>query len=277
MESQKKHPRCFSFEFFPPNTGRRGEARAAAKQLAQLKPGSSRSRTAPAARRGSGRSARCSTCARPGTRRRRTSRACSPSPTRPRDPGKIECGRHRRHPSRRRAAVATGRAPRRAAHYANELVEFIRAHFGDFFEVAVAIPNTIRRRAAQEDLQAFQRKVEAGADSAITQYFFNADATFTSSTNAKPWASTFRSSQASCRSGASPARALLRRVRRGDSALDPPEARRATATISRRSAAFGLDVVTELCDRLLRRRPGPALLHTEPGRPHHHHLAAAGL
>jgi len=62
--------------------------------------------------------------------------------------------------------------------YANELVEFIRQETGDHFYLEVAAYPEIHPQAttAQSDLDNFQRKVEAGANSAITQYFYNADA-----------------------------------------------------------------------------------------------------
>ncbi len=62
--------------------------------------------------------------------------------------------------------------------YANELVEFIRKETGDHFYLEVAAYPEIHPQAttAQSDLDNFQRKVEAGANSAITQYFYNADA-----------------------------------------------------------------------------------------------------
>jgi len=64
--------------------------------------------------------------------------------------------------------------------YANELVEFIRAESGDWFHIEVAAYPEMHPQAAspQRDLEAFVRKVRAGANSAITQYFFNADAFF---------------------------------------------------------------------------------------------------
>jgi methylenetetrahydrofolate reductase (NADPH) len=62
--------------------------------------------------------------------------------------------------------------------YANELVAFIREQTGDHFRIEVAAyPETHpQARSAQDDLDNFKRKVDAGADSAITQYFFNPDA-----------------------------------------------------------------------------------------------------
>jgi methylenetetrahydrofolate reductase (NADPH) len=63
-------------------------------------------------------------------------------------------------------------------HYASELVEFIRRETGDWFHIDVAAYPEYhpQARSPEEDLANFQRKVAAGADSAITQYFFNADA-----------------------------------------------------------------------------------------------------
>ncbi|PWW43708.1 methylenetetrahydrofolate reductase [NAD(P)H] [Melaminivora alkalimesophila] len=63
-------------------------------------------------------------------------------------------------------------------HYASDLVAFIRAETGRDFHIEVAAYPEIhpQARSAEADLQAFATKVRAGADSAITQYFFNADA-----------------------------------------------------------------------------------------------------
>ncbi len=64
--------------------------------------------------------------------------------------------------------------------YANELVEFIRAETGDTFSIEVAAyPEWHpQARSPEDDLAAFVNKVKAGANSAITQYFYNADAYF---------------------------------------------------------------------------------------------------
>ncbi|TXJ05836.1 MAG: methylenetetrahydrofolate reductase [NAD(P)H] [Alicycliphilus sp.] len=63
-------------------------------------------------------------------------------------------------------------------HYASDLVAFIRAETGDDFHIEVAAYPEMhpQARSPEADLQAFATKVRAGADSAITQYFFNADA-----------------------------------------------------------------------------------------------------
>ena len=62
--------------------------------------------------------------------------------------------------------------------HANELVEFIRAESGDHFHIEVAAYPEFHPQArdAETDLLNFKRKVEAGADSALTQYFYNIDA-----------------------------------------------------------------------------------------------------
>ncbi|WP_421954057.1 methylenetetrahydrofolate reductase [NAD(P)H] [Polaromonas sp.] len=65
-------------------------------------------------------------------------------------------------------------------HYASDLVAFIRAETGNAFHIEVAAYPEIHPQAksADADLQAYVTKVKAGANSAITQYFFNADAYF---------------------------------------------------------------------------------------------------
>ncbi len=64
--------------------------------------------------------------------------------------------------------------------YANELVEFIRTETNDHFHVEVAAYPEFHPQAssAEDDLNNFKRKIESGANSAITQYFFNPDAYF---------------------------------------------------------------------------------------------------
>ena len=64
--------------------------------------------------------------------------------------------------------------------YANELVEFLREEFGGHFHIEVAAYPEFHPQApnADADLANFKRKVEAGANAAITQYFYNPDAYF---------------------------------------------------------------------------------------------------
>jgi len=64
--------------------------------------------------------------------------------------------------------------------YASDLIAFIRAETGDEFKIDVACYPEVhpQARSAETDLKAFATKVRAGANTAITQYFFNADAYF---------------------------------------------------------------------------------------------------
>jgi methylenetetrahydrofolate reductase (NADPH) len=137
--------------------------------------------------------------------------------------------------------------------YANELVEFIRAETGDHFHLEVAAYPEFHPQApsAGNDLENFKRKVDAGANSAITQYFFNADSYFNFIDSCEKlgidipivpgimpinnYAQLARFSDA-C--GAEIPRWLRKRLEEFDDDLD-----------SIRN--FGLDVVTEMCERLL--------------------------
>jgi methylenetetrahydrofolate reductase (NADPH) len=67
-----------------------------------------------------------------------------------------------------------------AFRYASDLVTFVRERTGDWFHIEVAAyPETHPQAASpQADLQAFVTKMRAGSNAAITQYFFNADAYF---------------------------------------------------------------------------------------------------
>ena len=85
-----------------------------------------------------------------------------------------------RHIVALRGDLPSGIAAAGEFRYASELVEFIRRTTGDWFQIEVACypeyhPQT---RHAQDELRHFKRKVEAGANAAITQYFYNADAYF---------------------------------------------------------------------------------------------------
>ena len=79
-----------------------------------------------------------------------------------------------------RGDLPSGMAEAGEFRHANELVEFIRAETGDRFHIEVAAyPEWHpQARTPDDDLAAFVGKVKAGADSAITQYFFNATAYF---------------------------------------------------------------------------------------------------
>jgi methylenetetrahydrofolate reductase (NADPH) len=77
-----------------------------------------------------------------------------------------------------RGDLPSGMATTGEFQYANELVSFIRAETGSHFHIEVAAYPEFHPQAksAGDDLLNFRRKADAGADSAITQYFYNADA-----------------------------------------------------------------------------------------------------
>jgi methylenetetrahydrofolate reductase (NADPH) len=85
-----------------------------------------------------------------------------------------------RHLVALRGDLPSGLAASGELRYASELVAFIRKTTGDWFHIDVACypeyhPQT---RNAADEVKNFKKKVDAGADSAITQYFYNADAYF---------------------------------------------------------------------------------------------------
>ena len=79
-----------------------------------------------------------------------------------------------------RGDLPSGMAATGEFQYANELVAFIRTETGDHFHIEVAAYPEFHPQAKspRDDLLNFQRKINAGADSAITQYFYNADSYF---------------------------------------------------------------------------------------------------
>ena len=83
-----------------------------------------------------------------------------------------------RHLVALRGDLPSGSADAGDFRYASELVQFIREETGDWFHIDVAAYPEYhpQARSSEDDLANFERKVKAGADSAITQYFFNADA-----------------------------------------------------------------------------------------------------
>ena len=137
-------------------------------------------------------------------------------------------------------------------HYASDLVAFVRAETGDYFHIEVAAYPEVhpQARSPATDLQAFATKVKAGANSAITQYFYNADAYFRFVEEADalglslpivpgimPIASSTQLMRFSDACGAEIPRWIRLRLQSfGDD----------SASIK----AFGLDVVTDLCEQL---------------------------
>jgi methylenetetrahydrofolate reductase (NADPH) len=152
-----------------------------------------------------------------------------------------------------RGDLPSGMADPGEFRYANELVEFIRVETGDWFHIEVAAYPEYHPQAKspRDDLANFKRKVDAGADSAITQYFYNADA----------YAHFVEAAQALGVSvpivpGVMPIANFSKIARFSDAcgAEIPRWMRRKFESLGDDSAsvrAFGLDVVTELCARLL--------------------------
>jgi methylenetetrahydrofolate reductase (NADPH) len=137
--------------------------------------------------------------------------------------------------------------------YANELVEFIRAETGDWFHIEVAAYPEVhpQARSPQDDLLAFERKIKAGANAAITQYFYNADAYFQFVDNARKLGV-----EAPIVAGVMPITNYTQLMRFSDmcGAEIPRWVRLKLASFGDDNASikdFGLDVVTGLCERLL--------------------------
>ena len=85
-----------------------------------------------------------------------------------------------RHIIALRGDLPSGMASGGEFRYASDLVAFIREETGDWFNIEVAAYPEVHPQAqsAEEDLRHFKTKIDAGANAAITQYFFNADAYF---------------------------------------------------------------------------------------------------
>jgi methylenetetrahydrofolate reductase (NADPH) len=137
--------------------------------------------------------------------------------------------------------------------YANELIEFIRAETGDWFHIEVAAYPEIHPQAKspQDDMQNFARKVHAGANAAITQYFYNADAYFRFVDDVRKADVTIP-----IVAGIMPITNYSQLMRFSDmcGAEIPRWIRLKLASFgddSESIRAFGLDVVTGLCERLL--------------------------
>lgn len=152
-----------------------------------------------------------------------------------------------------RGDLPSGMAEAGEFRYASELVEFIRIETGDWFHIEVAAYPEVhpQARSARDDLANFKRKMDAGADSAITQYFFNADAYFHFVAEARDLGVT-----APIVPGIMPIASFSKLARFSDAcgAEIPRWMRKKLEGYGDDAAAiraFGLDAVTELCQRLL--------------------------
>ena len=246
--------RTFSFEFFPPKTAEGAEKlRATRRQLAQLNPkffsvtfgagGSTRDRTLETVVEIQGEGLAAAphlSCV--GSTRQNIREIL--------DTYKAH---GIRHIVALRGDLPSGMADPGEFRYANELVEFIRKETGDWFHIEVAAYPEFHPQAksAQDDLLAFKRKAEAGANAAITQYFYNADAYFRFADDCDalgvripivpgimPITNSTQRMRFSDACGAEIPRWIRKRLEGYGDDLDAIR-------------AFGLDVVTDLCDRLL--------------------------
>ena len=254
MESQRGRKRVFSFEFFPPKTAEGMEKlRATRKQLAQLDPAFF------SVTYGAGGSTREGTLSTVLEIRRAGSPAaphisCIASA---RENLREVIAQYKandiRHIVALRGDLPSGLAMSGELRYASDLVRFIREETGDWFSIEVACYPEYhpQARRPQQDLNAFKAKVDAGANAAITQYFYNADAYFhfVDAVEAMgidipivpgimPINNFSQLARFSDACGAEIPRWM--RLKLEGFADD-------TASIK----AFGLDIVTELCDRLL--------------------------
>jgi len=254
MQSQKKHPQLFSFEFYPPKT-EEGAAnlQVVHSKLAKLNPDFF------SVTFGAGGSTRDKTFA---TVVDIQSKGIAAAPH-------LSCVASTKANIRAiltdykdhgitkivalRGDLPSGMMSAGEFRYANELVEFIRQETGDHFQIHVAAYPEVHPQAANsvEDFKNFKRKVDAGANAVITQYFYNAEAYFhfvdTCEKNGilipivpgimpiTQYAQLFRFSEM-C--GADIPRWLRKRL---ESFGDDKEA----------VQAFGLEVVSNLCQRLL--------------------------
>ncbi len=246
--------RVFSFEFFPPKTTEGVEKlEHTQRQLAQLKPaffsvtygagGTTQDRTLEtviAIQKKGNRAAPHLSCI--GATR---------------DSLRQVLALYRRHGIRHlvalRGDLPSGMVGVGEFRYASDLVRFVREETGDHFFIEVAAYPEIhpQARSSQEGVRHFKEKVEAGANSAITQYFYNPDAYFSFCEDCDaagvnipivpgimPIANFSQLSRFSEACGAEIPRWIrLKMQGYGDD----------SASIK----AFGLDVVTHLCQRLL--------------------------
>jgi methylenetetrahydrofolate reductase (NADPH) len=182
MESQKKYPKIFSMEFFPPRTP---EAEVTLKKtlekLAPLKPrfcsvtfgaaGSTREKTFETV---------CGIQEHIGLPAAPHISCIASTRINVREVLHAYKTHGIRHIVALRGDMPSGMLSAGEFRYANELVAFIREETGDHFHIEVAAYPEMHPQAPNmdADLRNFKRKVEAGANAAITQYFFNPEAYF---------------------------------------------------------------------------------------------------
>ncbi len=254
MESQRHRKRVFSFEFFPPKTPEGIEKlRATRRQLAQLNPGFF------SVTYGAGGSTREGTLSTVLEIRKEGHHAAPHISCIASSRASLREVIHQykahdiRHIVALRGDLPSGLANSGELRYASDLVRFIREETGDWFEIEVACYPEYHPQARKpaQDLAAFTAKIDAGATAAITQYFYNADSYFHFVEQAEA-----AGIDVPIVPGIMPINNFSQLARFSDACgAEIPRWMRLklegfgddTASIK----AFGLDIVTELCDRLL--------------------------
>ena len=254
MESQRHRKRLYSFEFYPPKTPEGVEKlRATWKQLGQLNPAFF------SVTYGAGGSTREGTLStvleiRDAGHPAAPHLSCIASS---RESLREVIAQYKdrgiRHIVALRGDLPSGLAMSGEFRYAAELVRFIREETGDWFHIEVACYPEChpQARKPQHDLAAFKAKIDAGANAAITQYFYNADAYFHFVDAAEAMGI-----DVPIVPGVMPINNFAQLARFSDmcGAEIPRWIRMKLEGFGDDSAsikAFGLDVVTQLCDRLL--------------------------
>ena len=254
MESQRKHAPTFSFEFFPPKTPEgKAKLRTTWQQLAQLKP---RFFSCTFGAGGSTQQGTLDTVLeiRAAGHEAAPHLSCVAS-----SKAEIETilSHYKengiRHIVALRGDLPSGVAMAGELRYANELVGFIRETTGDWFNIEVACypeyhPQT---RNAADEVKNFKRKVDAGANAAMTQYFYNPDAYFRFVDECEA-----AGISVPIVPGIMPINNFSQLARFSDACgAEIPRWMRIKLESYRDDTAsirsFGLDVVTSLCDKLL--------------------------
>lgn len=257
MRKQQDHPKHYSFEFYPPK-GPKGAKRLsdARKTLARLGPGFF------SVTFGAGGTTRSGTLETVVATMEETGIEAAPhlsciEGTRDSIRGLLEAYRDSgvQRIVALRGDIPEGMDSPGEFSYANELVAFIREEFGDRFHLEVGCYPEVHPETPDPDadIEHFVRKVEAGADSAMTQYFYNADAYFDFVERAEargvdipivpgvmPFPNWPQIEKFSAMCGADIPRWIAQRMAAYHAADDQDSVR-----------AFGIDVVTALCERLL--------------------------
>jgi len=254
MESQKQHPKQFSFEFFPPKTEEgASKLRAARDELAKLGPKyvSVTFGAGGSTQEGTVETVREMLAAGLDAAPHLSCIGSSAEAIRSLLNQYIEMGVKRIVALR--GDMPSGMRETGEFQYANELVEFIRKETGDRFHIEVAAYPEFHPQApnAEADLDNFANKVAAGADAAITQYFYNFDAYVRFVEECEK-----RNVDVPIVPGIMPITNIKQLARFSDMCgAEIPRWLRlrleAYGDDIRSLRAFGLDVTTELCQRLL--------------------------